>query len=241
MVARKEVAAMQVLIRLILEDRPGSLSLATAAIARIGGNILAMDVVDREGTSVVDDFVIELDDIDPAEITRALTEDRGIVVDCVRVTPQVELHRELELISTLATSPRPSLELLARLVPAIVVCDWAVIISSAGSGVAVTHASTDGPRVRWTSLPWMPLLRATTLDTDESWVPSSLHSEKLSLSAAPVDERTCVLACRFEGPSFRRQEVERLARLGRLAGSLLPPDAPDSTATTVKPVAARRH
>ena len=87
----------------------------------------------------------------------------------------------------------------------------------------------------------MPLRHATTLDTDESWVPSSLHSEKLSLSAAPVDERTCVLACRFEGPSFRRQEVERLARLGRLAGSLLPPDAPDSTATTVKPIAARRH
>jgi hypothetical protein len=48
---RKEAAAMQVLIRLILEDRPGSLSLATAAIARIGGNILAMDVVDGEGTS----------------------------------------------------------------------------------------------------------------------------------------------------------------------------------------------
>jgi hypothetical protein len=115
-----------------------------------------------------------------------------------------------------------------------------VIISSAGSGVAVTHASTNGPRVRWTSLPWMPLQHATTLDADESWVPSSLHSEKLSLSAAPVDERTSVLACRFEGPSFRRQEVERLARLGRLAGSLLPPDAPDST-TTVKPTAANRH
>jgi hypothetical protein len=230
---------MQVLVRLILEDRPGSLSLATAAIARIGGNILAMDVVDREGTSVVDDFVIQLDDIDPTGITRALTGEPGIVVDCVRVTPQVELHRELELISTLATSPRPSLELLARLVPAIVVCDWSVIISSAGSGVAVTHASTNGPRVRWTSLPWMPLARATTLDPDESWVPSSLHSEKLSLSAAPIDERTCVLACRFEGPSFRRQEVERLARLGLLAGSLLPSDAPDSGATTMRPIAAR--
>jgi hypothetical protein len=225
---------MQVLLRLILDDRPGSLSSATAAIAHIGGNILAMDVVDREGTSVVDDFVIQLDDTDVSEIARALTGVPGISVDCVRVTPQVELHRELELISTLATSPRPSLELLARLVPAIVLCDWAIIISSAGSGVAVTHASTNGPRVRWTSLPWMPLATATTLDPDESWVPSSLHSEKLSLSAAPVDDRTAVLACRFEGPSFRRQEVERLARLGRLAGSLLQPDEP---ATTPRPVA----
>ena len=231
---------MQVLIRLILDDRPGSLSAATAAIARIGGNILAMDVVDREGTSVVDDFVIQVDDLDAAEITQALSTEAGIVLDCVRETPQVELHRELELISTLATSPRPSLELLARLVPAIIVCDWAVIISSAGSGVAVTHASPNGPRVRWTSLPWMPLKRATTLDADDKWVPSSLHSERLSLAAAPVDERTCVLACRFEGPSFRRQEVERLARLGRLAGSMLPPESPDAPATTARPISVER-
>jgi hypothetical protein len=217
---------MQVLVRLILDDRPGSLSSATAAIARIGGNILAMDVVDREGSSVVDDFVIQLDDLDTEQISQALSGEPGIVVDCVRVTPQVELHRELELISTIATSPRPSLELLARLVPAIVFCDWAVIISSVDSGVAVTHASTNGPRVRWTSLPWMPLAAATTLDADERWVPSSLHSEKLSLCAVPVDARTSVLASRFEGPSFRRQEVERLARLGQLAGSLLQPEAP---------------
>lgn len=224
---------MQVLVRLILDDRPGSLSSATAAIARIGGNILAMDVVDREGSSVVDDFVIQIDDLDAAQISQALTGEPGMVVDCVRVTPQVELHRELELISTLATSPRPSLELLARLVPAIVVCDWAVIISSAGSGVAVTHASPSGPRVRWTRLPWMPLAGATTLDAAESWVPSLLHSEQLSLCAAPVDSSTSVLACRFEGPSFRRQEVERLARLGHLAGSLLQsvePHAPRMTA-----------
>lgn len=212
---------MQVLIRLIIDDRPGSLSLATAAIARIGGNILAMDVIDREGATAVDDFIVQVENAMPNEVAQALATEDGIVVDCVRETPQTELHRELEAISTLATSPRPSLELLARLVPGIVMCDWAVIISSAGSGVAITHASANGPRVRWTRLPWMPLVGATTLDPDDSWVPSSMHSEHLALAAAPIDSATAVLACRWEGPSFRRQEVERLARLGRLAGSLL--------------------
>jgi hypothetical protein len=216
---------MQVLLRLILDDRPGSLAAATAAIAGIGGNIIAMDVVDREGSAVIDDFVIQLDDVDPTEIARALGDEPGISVDCVRVTPQVELHRELELISTLATSPRPSLDLLARLVPAIVLCDWAVIISSVGSGVAVTHASANGPRVRWTSLPWMPLSSPATLDANGTWVPSSLHAEHLSLCAAPIDLRTSVLACRFDGPSFRPPELARLARLGSLAGSLLQSDA----------------
>jgi hypothetical protein len=220
MVSQREVT-VQILIRLIIDDRPGSLALATAAIARVGGNILAMDVIDREGATAVDDFIVQLETAMPDQVAEALGREDGIVVDCVRETPQAELHRELEAISTLATSPRPSLDLLARLVPAIVMCDWAVIISSAGSGVAITHASANGPRVRWTRLPWMPLLGATTLDPDESWVPSSMHYEHLALAAAPIDSATSVLACRWQGPSFRRQEVERLARLGRLAGSLL--------------------
>jgi hypothetical protein len=220
-VARKEAVTMQVLVRVILDDRPGSLATATAAIARLGGNIVAMDVVDREGESVIDDFVLQLDDLEIEELSRALDGEPGLVVDCVRVTPQAELHRELELISTLTSSLQPGLDLLARLVPAIVFSDWAVIITSADSRAAITHASANGPRVRWTSLPWMPLTGATTLDPTESWVPSSLHSDKLALCAAPVDGRTSLLACRFEGPSYRPQEVERLARLGRLTGSLL--------------------
>jgi hypothetical protein len=84
---------VQVLIRLILDDRPGSLSLATAAIARIKGNIVAMDVVDREGQTVVDDFIVQLDDATPDQVANALAHEDGIVVDCVRETPQAELHR----------------------------------------------------------------------------------------------------------------------------------------------------
>lgn len=224
---------MQVLVRVILDDRPGALSGATAAIAQAGGNILGMDVVERDDHRVIDDFVVQFDEVDLNSITARLIANPNFEVDCVRVTPQVELHQELELISTLATSPRPSLELLARLVPAIIHCDWSVVISSAGSGVAITHASANGPRVRWTSLPWLPLHVATSLDVDDDWVPSSMYSDDISLAAAPVDATTSVLACRWDGPSFRPREVARLGQLARLAGRLLPPDtAPTSTADT---------
>ena len=180
-----------------------------------------MDVVEHDGTTAVDDFVVELDETKSEELTQLLSTLPGIVVESVRVTPQTELHRELELISTLAGAARPSLDLLARLVPAIVRCDWAVVISSANSAPTITYASVHGPRIRWTSLPWLPLEGATTLDAAGDWAPSSLQSEKLSLAAAPVNSETSVLACREEGPSFRPREVERLAQLGRLAGRLL--------------------
>lgn len=206
---------------MILDDRPGALSHATAAIADVGGNILGMDVVDGDGTTIVDDFIVQLDAPEPECLAQRLGSLPGVVVECVRVARQTDLHRELELISTFAANPKPSLDLLARLVPAIVRCDWAVVVSSAGSAVGTTHASGHGPRIRWSSLPWLPLTTARTLDAGEDWVPSAWQSEALSLAAAPVDSETNVLACRGAGPAFRPREVNRLSQLGQLAGRLL--------------------
>ena len=216
---------MRVLIRLILNDQPGALSIATAAIAAAGGNVLELDIVDREGTSVVDDFVVEIKDADPQALREELATTGGLTIECVRITPQVELHRELDLVSSLVTDPKPSLALLARLVPAIMRCDWAVVISTSGTAAAITHSSVHGPRVRWTSLPWLPLKRARTLDAGDEWVPSASRRDLVALAAAPIDERTCVLICRTEGPTFRPREVAQLAHLGRLAGRIVRVDA----------------
>jgi hypothetical protein len=212
-----------VLVRLILDDRLGALARATAAIAEVGGNILEMDVVDSDGSTVVDDFVVQLEAVEPELLAQQLASLSGTAVDCIRTTSHAELHQELELISTLAANPRPSLDLLARLMPALIRCDWAVVISSRGSSIAVTHASAHGPRVRWTSLPWLPLSAPMVLDAGESWVPSALHSESVSMAAAPVDGETSVLVCRTVGPEFRMREVGRLGQLARLAGRLMNP------------------
>jgi hypothetical protein len=241
---------VRILARLVLDDRPGALSRAAAAIADAGGDIVAMDVVDRDHSTVTDDFVVELNPEDsggPETMANRLSEVPGVVVECVRQTPLAELHRELELITTLAVDPRPSLDrldLLARLVPAIIRCDWAVVVSSAGSAVGITHASIRGPRIRWASLPWLPLRGATTIDPDEQWVPSAWHGETLALAAAPIDPRTSVLACRSGGPHFRPREVEQLGQLGALAGRLLPADigvGTSSSAARHRPVPSRTH
>jgi hypothetical protein len=220
---------MRVLIRLVLEDRPGALSRAAAAIAEAGGDIVAMDVVDRNHTTVTDDFVVELNprgSVDLESVANRLSEVRGVVVECLRPTPQAELHRELELITELAVDSRLSLDrldLLARLIPAIIRCDWAAVLRSAGTAVGITHSSVSGPRIRWTNLPWLPLRGATTLDPDEPWVPSAWHGAgMLALAAAPIDSRTSVLACRSGGPDFRPREVVQLGQLGALAGRLFP-------------------
>lgn len=213
---------MLALVRLSLADRPGALSRAAAGIAEVGGNIVWLDVVERDRTTVIDDFVVELDGTSPDELANHLRAQPDVVVDCVRVAPAFDLHQEVELISSLASNPRPSLDLFARLVPAIVRCDWAVVISSVGPAHVITHASAQGPRIRWAILPWIPVERAVVFDADDDWIPSTWHSDALALVAAPIVEKTCVLACRKTGPEFRPREIQRLTQLGQLAGRMLP-------------------
>jgi hypothetical protein len=217
-------------VRLILEDRPGALSRAAAGIADVGGNIIWLDVVERDDAIVVDDFIVELAEISCDELAEHLSTLPGVVVDCVRVAPAFDLHQEIELISSLASHPRPSLDLFARLVPAIVRCDWAVVISSVGPAHVITHASANGPRIRWASLPWVPIEKAVVFDAGEDWIPSAWHSDTLALVAVPITDNTCVLTCRKTGPQFRPSEVKRLSQLGLLAGRLLAtaPDRPRS-------------
>lgn len=215
---------MKALIRLVLDDHPGALAQVAAAIAQAGGDIVAVDVVERGGSRVIDDFIVDVNGHDPIDLelmANRLRNEPGIVIECLRPTPQAELHRELELLTRLAVDPRPSLDLLVRLVPAIVRCDWAVVVSSAGIGVGVTHASIAGPRIRWTSLPWLPLGEAATVDSDGQWVPSRWYGDQLAFAAAPIDSQTTILACRGNGPSFLRQEITHLGQLATLAGQLL--------------------
>lgn len=240
---------MRVLVRLVLEDRPGALSRAAAAIAAVGGDIVTMDVVDRNHSTVTDDFVVELGHGSPVDLegmASRLGEEPGVVVECLRPTPRGELQSELELITRLASDSRLSLDrldLLARLTPAIIRCDWAAILTSSGSAVGITQSSLSGPRIRWTNLPWLPLGGPTTLDPHEPWVPSAWHGGgSLALGAAPIDPRTSVLACRNGGPDFRPREVVQLGQLGALAGRLWPSDVgagPTRSGAGLRPVPLR--
>lgn len=234
---------MLVLVRVVLDDHPGALARAALVIAEFGGDIVSMDVVDRHDSTVTDDFVVELRPGTSEQqhaLAERLREAPGLDVECVRPTPEAELHRELELITTFAIDTRPSLDrldLLARLTPAILRCDWAAVLSCAGDAVGITHSSVSGPRIRWGSLPWLPLRAATTLDYDERWVPSGWQrGATFALAAAPIDSKTSVLACRSSGPPFRPREVVQLGQLGALAGRLLP----RSRVGPVRSIARRR-
>ena len=88
------------LLRVQLEDRPGSLGSLAVALGSVGADILSLDVVERSSGYAIDDLVVDLPPgAMPDMLITAAEKLRGVYVDAIRPhTGLLEAHRELELI-----------------------------------------------------------------------------------------------------------------------------------------------
>ena len=48
------------IVRIALPDRPGALGLVASRIGAVGGDIVAINILEREAGSAVDEFVVEI-------------------------------------------------------------------------------------------------------------------------------------------------------------------------------------
>src|SRR4249919_3388073 len=94
------------LLRVQLEDRPGSLGSLAVALGSVGADILSLDVVERASGYAIDDLVVDLPHgAMPDMLITAAEALRGVRVDAIRPhTGLLEAHRELELIDHIAAA-----------------------------------------------------------------------------------------------------------------------------------------
>ncbi|BBY79297.1 amino acid-binding protein [Mycolicibacterium pulveris] len=207
------------LLRVQLEDRPGSLGGLAVALGSVGADILSLDVVERGSGIAIDDLVVELPPGSmPDMLITAAEKIDGVHVDSVRPhTGLLEAHRELELIDRVAAAPRKTkLQVLVDEAPKVLRVGWASVIRLAETGPQRIVGSTGAPETPTVDTPWLPLERAEALDGAADWVPALLREMNTTLAAAPLgDPRTALVVGRPGGPQFRPSEV---ARLGYLAG-----------------------
>ncbi|RWA19505.1 amino acid-binding protein [Mycolicibacterium elephantis DSM 44368] len=207
------------LLRVQLEDRPGSLGGLAVALGSVGADILSLDVVERGSGIAIDDLVVELPRGSmPDMLITAAEKIDGVHVDSVRPhTGLLEAHRELELIDHVAAAPaKTKLQVLVDEAPRVLRVGWASVIRLAESGPQRVVGSAGAPETPTVETPWLPLERAEALDGAADWVPSLLREMNTTLAAAPLgDPRTALVVGRPGGPQFRPSEV---ARLGYLAG-----------------------
>ena len=68
-------------VRIKLPDRPGALGLVASRIGAVGGDIVAINILEREGGQAVDEFVIEIGGHHLIELLRnEIHEVDGVVV-----------------------------------------------------------------------------------------------------------------------------------------------------------------
>ena len=208
------------LLRVQLEDRPGSLGSLAVALGSVGADILSLDVVERAAGYAIDDLVVELPaGAMPDMLITAAERLNGVYVDAIRPhTGLLEAHRELELIDHIAAADGETkqLQVLVDEAPHVLRVGWCTVLRLTESEPIRVVGSPGAPETQAAATPWLPLDHAKALDTDQDWVPQVWRDMDTTLAAAPLgDHRTAVVLGRPGGPHFRPSEV---ARLGYLAG-----------------------
>ena len=207
------------LLRVELEDRPGTLGSLAVALGLVGADILSLDVVERGQGYAVDDLVVDLPaGAMPDALITAAEALQGVRVEAIRPhTGLLEAHRELELIQHVAAAERPDkLRVLVDEAPRVLRVGWCTVVELTDTGPRRVAGSSGAPETQAATTPWMPIAAATALDTAAEWVPQLWRDMDTSLAAAPLGHpKTAMVLARPGGPQFLGAEV---ARLGYLAG-----------------------
>jgi hypothetical protein len=210
---------MLYLLRVSVPDRPGALGALASAIGEAGGDITAVDVVERGPSAAVDDVLVETPDATSADMILAkLNSLPAVAIEAWQpFTEGDQLRDGLDIVDGLGSTASRALAAITRIAPAVLRARWVVIIDQVNSGVAITQASAGAPWVRWSALPWLPLPSAGIVDADPAWLPHDWGAAP-QLAAAPIGGSVmALLAVRPNGPRFRSTEIAKLAHLAAIA------------------------
>ena len=202
---------MPFLLRVELPDVPGSLGRLATAIGASGGDIEAIEIVEkrRDGTAV-DDVLLDMHGAAmPDSVVSSVNALEDVkVVWISRYAACGNLFLDLEVLEELTEDPASALERVVDLLPATFRADWvARVHRSHGLG----HHTEGTPR----ELPFMDVEKARRLQ---------LAVDDVTLYAgARIDGNEIVILGRRGGPEFVESELARLGLLVSLAASLARP------------------
>lgn len=204
---------MPFLMRLELPDVRGSLGRVASAIGEAGGDIEAIQVVDKSADGfVIDDVLLELEPGRmPDSIVSACSQIDGVRVLWIsRYAAGGNLFLDLELVEEISADPERAFEKMLDLIPVTFRVDWAVRARRAAEhedGTAVIVASSGAAPE---AVEWVDVERASRV---ESW------DENQVLCAVPLAAEIMLLG-RRGGPEFLDQEVARIEHLVGLTASI---------------------
>ena len=198
---------MPFLLRVELPDVPGSLGRVATAIGEAGGDIDAIEIVEKRDGAAIDDVLLEMHgNAMPASIVSACNALEGVRVMWIsRYAAGGNIFLDLEAVEELTTDPAAALDRMVDLLPVTFRADWAIRIHRSKGVVRRTDAAPE-------ELPFVEIERASRLDVE---------GDEVNLYAgARIDGNEVVVIGRRGGPEFVESELARLGHLVSLAASL---------------------
>ncbi|HEY3724832.1 MAG TPA: hypothetical protein VGN59_15880 [Acidimicrobiia bacterium] len=199
-----------VLVRVWLPDRPGALGLVASRIGAVRGDIVGIDVLERDQGVVIDEFAVRLADLDlVAVLVKEVEEVDGASVEEVRIVQRFPDPRLDALQSAATLCEAPSTEALgARLVGQIrreFLAEWtvllreSVLLASEGESPSADH------------------LQALAAGTMASPSVAEGETGPGDLAIATLEHLGALLMVGRDGQAFRLRERAQLFALARVA------------------------
>lgn len=196
------------LLRLELPNVPGSLGRLATAIGAAGGDIEALEIVEKRSDGIdVDDVLLDMvDGVMPDSVVSACNSVEGVRVLWIsRYLAGGNLFPDLEVVESLTADPSTALDSLVTVLPVAFRCEWAARLAVTEDGFEIERASEGAPSE-------IVLKPAYGLDRQE------LGDDLVAI--APVGHGRVVVLGRRGGPEFLDSELARLGHLVALAASI---------------------
>ncbi len=209
------------LIRVQLPDRPGALGAVASRIGSVGGDVVSIDILQRDNGVVVDELGVGLAGDHLLGLLRdEILEVDGVIIETLRAVdgPLPDRHAELLDIATelfVQTSPDALLDRLADRVRRSLVADFAAVVDSDTTRVMAAHGDAPGEDEMRSMALWAvaPLSSPVGADESGSW-PSDPTP---GVAAAELVRAGVVLVVGRVAPVFRSRERQWIAIMGELA------------------------
>lgn len=200
-------------VRLWLPDRPGALGQVASRIGAVRGDVVGIDILEREGGQAVDELVVELPDEELVEVlVREVRQVDGVGVEEVRALPDGRSHDPrldaLEAVAQLVGAA-DQVELLDELVAQVrrvIGASWAAVVDSEPGGIEVASRSGEAPPGAW--------LQAFVAGSTQSFMAPGMPSDT---AWAPLPAAGLALVLGRDGTPFRARERHEVAAFARIA------------------------
>jgi hypothetical protein len=204
-------SAAHVLVRVWLPDRPGALGLVASRIGAVRGDIVGVDVLERGADVAVDEFAVDLPDVDLVPtLVREVEEVDGVSVEEVRVVGHFPDARLDALESAAALCAASTVDELHA----------ALVAQTRGEFLADWTALLDGSRLlahAGDGTPSPDVLRALVTGTSASTLVSDGVTGPDDLAVASFAAHDAALLLGRAGHPLRRRERGQLLALVRIA------------------------